>query len=51
MSELKVDCPYYAQCLNKALLDMFARVGDRKLMLPRCEYCNVKMEVADNDTT
>ena len=49
MDELKVDCPNYPKCINQAVWDMFARAGDRKLILPKCEYCNAKMEVADNE--
>ena len=41
MSELKEDCPNYPKCINTAVWNMFARVGDRKLILPDCKHCNV----------
>ena len=41
MKEPKTDCPNYPQCIQSAVWDMFAKIGDRKLILPNCECCNI----------
>lgn len=41
MSEPKTDCPNYPNCIQTAVWNMFARVGNRQLVLPDCEQCNI----------